>query len=219
KDASLNGVYPSKVGDIELRILTQPEEQHRARYLTEGSRGAVKDISQQSYPIIQLLGVNEPTTVQIFIANESGKIKPHGFYQACKVCGKNSTQCMERTIDRTVVIETEIMPSPDMTLTVDCVGILKLRNADVENRIGTAKAKASKKNNTKARMVFRVTVKKPDGSFQVLQCASNSILCTQPKGQPEIGRISSNSGSVNGGESLFIIGKNFVKGTKVLFRE
>lgn len=54
KEASLSAQFPSKVGSYELRILTQPEEQHRARYLTEGSRGAVKDRSQQGYPVIKV---------------------------------------------------------------------------------------------------------------------------------------------------------------------
>jgi len=35
-----------------------------------------------------------------------------------------------------------------MFSSMDCVGILKLRNADVEKRIGPTKAKAKKKNST-----------------------------------------------------------------------
>lgn len=59
---------------------------------------------------------------------------------------------------------------------MDCVGILKLRNADVEKRIGIARAKAKKKNSTKARLVFRVALRKLDGSFITLQTASTPIL-------------------------------------------
>lgn len=62
-----------------------------------------------------------------------------------------------------------------LTCSIDCVGILKLRNADVEQRIGIAKAK---KKSTKARMIFRVTFQKPCGSPQVLQVASSPILCS-----------------------------------------
>ena len=62
---------------------------------------------------------------------------------------------------------------------MDCVGILKLRNADVEKRIGPTKAKAKKKNSTKARLVFRCTLRKPDGSFFTLQVASTPILCSK----------------------------------------
>ena len=62
---------------------------------------------------------------------------------------------------------------------LDCVGILKLRNADVEKRIGPSKAKAKKKNSTKARLVFRCTLRKPDGNFFTLQAASTPILCSE----------------------------------------
>lgn len=53
--------------------------------------------------------------VQIFIGTDYGKVKPHGFYQACKVYGKNTTQCMERDIDGTTVIEVALEPTEDMT--------------------------------------------------------------------------------------------------------
>lgn len=41
----------------------------------------------------------------------------------------------------------------------------------------------------------------------------------QPVGQPEVSRLSLTSCTVKGGKDLFIIGKNFMKGTKVYFRE
>lgn len=58
---------------------------------------------------------------------------------------------------------------------VDCMGILKLRNADVEQRIGLAK---SKKKSTSARLIFRVNVPRSDGSLQTLQVASTPIICS-----------------------------------------
>lgn len=64
--------------------------------------------------VFQLMGYNEPATLQVFIGSEVGRVKPHGFYQACKVCGKNSTQCTEREIEGTSVIEIEISPINDM---------------------------------------------------------------------------------------------------------
>ena len=54
KEAPLNTTFPSKAGNIELKVVVQPEEQHRARYMTEGSRGAVKDKSQNAHPVIQV---------------------------------------------------------------------------------------------------------------------------------------------------------------------
>lgn len=50
----LHRQHPSKIAEYELQIIAQPETQHRARYLTEGSRGPVKDVSQQGYPQIQV---------------------------------------------------------------------------------------------------------------------------------------------------------------------
>ncbi|XP_055011191.1 nuclear factor of activated T-cells 5a isoform X2 [Boleophthalmus pectinirostris] len=216
KGGILCGQFPSRSDGKELKILVQPETQHRARYLTEGSRGSVKDRTQQGFPTIKLEGANETVTLQVFVANDAGRVKPHGFYQACKVTGRNTTACTEVDIEGTTVIEIPLEPSNDMTLAVDCVGILKLRNADVEARIGVA---GSKKKSTRARLAFRVNIPQPDGSVLTLQVPSSPILCTQPAGVPEILKKSLHSCSVKGGEEVFIIGKNFLKGTKVIFQE
>lgn len=216
KGRTLSVQYPAKSEGKELKILVQPETQHRARYLTEGSRGSVKDRTQQGFPTIKLDGVNEPVILQIFVANDTGRVRPHGFYQACRVTGRNTTACTEVDIGGTTVIEVPLDPSTNMTLAVDCVGILKLRNADVEARIGVA---GSKKKSTRARLVFRVNIPRPDGSVLALQTSSSPILCTQPAGLPEILKKSLHSCSVRGGEEVFIIGKNFLKDTKVIFHE
>ncbi|TTK78902.1 Nuclear factor of activated T-cells 5 [Bagarius yarrelli] len=208
--------YPQKGEGKELKILVQPESQHRARYLTEGSRGSVKDRTQQGFPTVKLEGVKEPVILQVFVSNDAGRVKPHGFYQACRVTGRNTTACREVDVEGTTVIEVPLDPSNNMTLAVDCVGILKLRNADVEARIGVD---GSKKKSTRARLVFRVNIPRSDGSMLTLQTPSSSILCTQPAGLPEILRKSLHSCSVQGGEEMFIIGKNFLKGTKVIFQE
>ena len=54
KEPLLNQQFPSKLGGYELKIISQPEEQHRARYLTEGSRGAVKNRSGEGYPCVKV---------------------------------------------------------------------------------------------------------------------------------------------------------------------
>jgi len=54
REPSLSVSFPHKVGGYELKIVRQPEDQHRARYLTEGSRGTVKDKTQQSHPTIKV---------------------------------------------------------------------------------------------------------------------------------------------------------------------
>eukprot|EP00062_Callorhinchus_milii_P005186 gi/632944396/ref/XP_007887485.1/ PREDICTED: nuclear factor of activated T-cells 5 isoform X2 [Callorhinchus milii] len=216
KNPALTGHYPGKSEGKELKVLVQPETQHRARYLTEGSRGSVKDRTQQGFPTVKLEGHNEPVVLQVFVGNDSGRVKPHGFYQACRVTGRNTTPCKEVDIEGTTVIEVSLEPGNNMTLAVDCVGILKLRNADVEARIGIV---GSKKKSTRARLVFRVNIVRADGSILTLQTPSSPILCTQPAGVPEILKKSLHTCTVNGGEDLFLIGKNFLKGTKVIFQE
>jgi hypothetical protein len=44
----------SKHAPVALEIINQPETQHRARYLTEGSRGAIKDRSGEGYPVVKV---------------------------------------------------------------------------------------------------------------------------------------------------------------------
>lgn len=57
KGRTLSVQYPAKSEGKELKILVQPETQHRARYLTEGSRGSVKDRTQQGFPTIKVFVV------------------------------------------------------------------------------------------------------------------------------------------------------------------
>jgi hypothetical protein len=54
KGGTLVSQFPQKSEGKELKILVQPETQHRARYLTEGSRGSVKDRTQQSFPTLKV---------------------------------------------------------------------------------------------------------------------------------------------------------------------
>lgn len=159
---------------------------------------------------------------QVFIGNDVGRVSPHIFYQACKVSGKNSTPCYETKTEGTMVIEIELKPENDMTVICDCVGILKERNVDVEHRLGrnhslAASVTRNKKKSTKCRMVFRAKVNEDLESPEILQICSNTITCTQPPGVPEICKKSLDACSVVGGRELFIIGKNFLKDTKVSF--
>lgn len=215
----------SRRGDVELKILSQPEEQHRARYLTEGSRGAVKDRTGMGFPTVKLTGLQEQVKLQVFIGTDQGKVQPHMFYQASRVCGKNSTPCQERRLDGTTVLEIDMLPSKDMTVSCDCVGILKERNVDVEKRLVRYGGTRNKKRSTKCRLVFRVVLPAQRGQdtgglpSEILQVASAPILCTQPPGIPEISKKSLSECSVKGEIELFIIGKNFLKDTKVLFKE
>ena len=63
---------------------------------------------------LQLIGCSQEVTLQIFIGNDAGKVKPHGFYQACRVCVKNGHFSVEETYDGTNVIEMKLTPEQDM---------------------------------------------------------------------------------------------------------
>ena len=54
KEPSLNLTFPAKGQGMELKVLVQPEDNHRARYMTEGSRGAVKDKKQDGFPMVKV---------------------------------------------------------------------------------------------------------------------------------------------------------------------
>ena len=71
--------------------------------------------------LFQLSGYSQPVTLQVFIGTDSGKLKPHGFYQACKVCSKNATACSEESVDNTCVIKIELDPKEDMTAVCVCL--------------------------------------------------------------------------------------------------
>ncbi|XP_047479859.1 nuclear factor of activated T-cells 5-like isoform X3 [Penaeus chinensis] len=208
----------SSDGKVELSLVLQPEEQHRARYQTEGSRGAVKDRSGLGHPTVKLFGYNKATALQVFVGSDSGKTGPHMFYQVCRVSGKNSTPCKERRIDGTAIIEAQLEPENDMTMSCDCVGILKERNVDVEHRFKAVVSRGRKKS-TKCRLVFRTCITLSNGAQETLQVVSQPIACTQPPGVPEISRKSLEKCPVTGGEEMFIFGKNFLKDTIVTFQQ
>ena len=97
----------SSDGKISLQIIKQPERQHRARYQTEGSRGAIKDRSQNMFPSVQLKGYagingmmggyppSKPPTLQVFIGNDQGDPIPHIYYQ---VLHKNLADCLRSLV-------------------------------------------------------------------------------------------------------------------------
>lgn len=62
---------------------------------------------------------------------------------------------------------------------IDCAGILKLRNSDIELRKGETDIG---RKNTRVRLVFRVHVPQPSGRTLSLQVASNPIECCKYTG-------------------------------------
>lgn len=208
-------------GSYELRIEVQPKPHHRAHYETEGSRGAVK-APTGGHPVVQLHGYmeNKPLGLQIFIGTADERIlKPHAFYQVHRITGKTvTTTSYEKIVGNTKVLEIPLEPKNNMRATIDCAGILKLRNADIELRKGETDIG---RKNTRVRLVFRVHIPEPSGRIVSLQAASNPIECSQRSAHelPMVERQDMDSCLVYGGQQMILTGQNFTAESKVVFTE
>ncbi|XP_061101901.1 nuclear factor of activated T-cells, cytoplasmic 3-like isoform X2 [Conger conger] len=216
----LDWPLPSQFGQYELQVEVHPKAHHRAHYETEGSRGAVKAASG-GHPVVKLIGYNEkPVNLQMFIGTADDRyLRPHAFYQVHRITGKTvATPSQEIIITSTKVLEIPLLPENNMSASIDCAGILKLRNSDIELRKGETDIG---RKNTRVRAVFRVHVPQPGGKVLSLQAASIPVECSQRSAQelPQVDRCSLTSGSVNGGEDMVITGSNFFPESRVVFLE
>ncbi|XP_074497353.1 nuclear factor of activated T-cells, cytoplasmic 2 [Sebastes fasciatus] len=218
---SLEWPLPSQSGQYELLIQQEPRSHHRAHYETEGSRGAVKT-PNGGHPEVQLHGYQgtAPLGLQVFIGTADERIlKPHAFYQVHRITGKTvTTPSMERMMNGTKVLEIPLEPKNHMRVVIDCVGILKLRNADIELRNGETDIG---RKNTRVRLVFRVHIPQPGGQLLSLQAASHAIECSQRSAQelPAVERQDLDRCSVLGGQQMVLTGQNFTSDSKVIFSE
>lgn len=163
--------------------------------------------------------------------------EPHLFYQVSKIQGKNVTNCSQTKIEGIKVIEIELNPATNMQAVINCVGIVKERNFDVQRKATNLrkkhlygddddgkkgkKEKSSKsqgssveRRSTACTLVFGLQL--PD-SNEILQVVSDPINCAQLLGCPEVHKISATRSELKGGEEVFIIGKNFTRDTKMCF--
>ncbi|XP_019739285.1 nuclear factor of activated T-cells, cytoplasmic 4 isoform X2 [Hippocampus comes] len=222
----LDWPLPSQFDQYELRIEVQPRPHHRAHYETEGSRGAVK-ATPTGHPVVKLFGYNErkPLSLQVFVGTADDRsIRPHPFYQIHRVTGKMvGTTSHENILAGTKVLDIPLNPENHMTALIDCAGILKLRNSDIELRKGETDVG---RKNTRVRLVFRTHLPLappavPPGRVLALQVASLPIECSQRSAQelPVIESVSFTSCSVEGGEELLLSGTNFMALSRVVFME
>ncbi|XP_060926628.1 nuclear factor of activated T-cells, cytoplasmic 2-like [Limanda limanda] len=216
----LDKQLPSQSGQYELLIRQQPRSHHRAHYETEGSRGAVKT-PKGGHPEIQLCGYegSAPLGLQVFIGTADERLlKPHAFYQVHRVTGKTvTTHSMEMMIQGTKVLEIPLEPKNHMRVVIDCVGILKLRNADIELRNGETDIG---RKNTRVRLVFQIHVPHSGGRSVSLQVASEPIECSQRAQElPAVERQDLDLCSVLGGQQMVLTGQNFTPDSKVIFSE
>ncbi|KAG2469923.1 NFAC3 factor, partial [Polypterus senegalus] len=172
-------------------------------------------------PSLGPAGYNEKAVnLQMFIGTADDRyLRPHAFYQVHRITGKTvATASQETIIASTKVLEIPLLPENNMSASIDCAGILKLRNSDIELRKGETDIG---RKNTRVRVVFRVHIPQAGGKVLSLQVASIPIECSQRSAQelPQIEKYSLSSCSVNGGEEMVITGSNFFPESKVVFLE
>ncbi|KAF6716314.1 Nuclear factor of activated T-cells, cytoplasmic 3 [Oryzias melastigma] len=211
---------PSHYEQMELKLEVQPRSYHRAHYETEGSRGSIK-AATGGHPVITLSGYQEhPVSLLLFIGTADDRhLRPHSFYQVHRVTGKTvSTICQEKVMGGTKVLEIHLLPEKSMSASIDCAGILKLRNADIELKKGETDIG---RKNTRVRVVFRAALPQQDDWMLWLQTASNPVECSQRSGQelPQVDSFSPASCPVDGGEELLITGSNISAQSRVFFTE
>ncbi|KAI6234491.1 hypothetical protein M3Y99_00801100 [Aphelenchoides fujianensis] len=192
--------------------LKEPEDQHRARYLSEGSRGAIKDRSGSSHCTIQLTGYFRPTRVEMFAALGAGELQPHPSYRLIPVAGKTSvtTPCKKAVShDGIECLEIKLQPETNMTAVLDCIGILKICSYDTKQqrrsrRPAAAPSKRSKSSpscgqseeaedrtaslaSTCTRVCLRAYVlDETKSNYKMLETCTQPIRCVQQLGVPEV---------------------------------
>ncbi|XP_055084514.1 nuclear factor of activated T-cells, cytoplasmic 4 [Periophthalmus magnuspinnatus] len=222
----LDWPLPSQFDQFELKIEVQPRPHHRAHYETEGSRGAVK-ATPSGHPVVKLCGYSErkPLSLQVFVGTADDRsIRPHPFYQIHRVTGKMvGTASHESVQAGTKLLDIPLTPENNMTALIDCAGILKLRNSDIELRKGETDVG---RKNTRVRLVFRTHLPLappvgPPGRVLALQVASLPIECSQRSAQelPAVESLSLSSSSAEGGDELLLSGNNFLPISRVVFME
>uniref|UniRef100_A0A3B3DW23 Nuclear factor of activated T cells 1 n=1 Tax=Oryzias melastigma TaxID=30732 RepID=A0A3B3DW23_ORYME len=202
---ALDWQLPCSSGPYSLQIEVQPRPHHRAHYETEGSRGAVKALAG-GHPVVQVRFSFEIITC-VF------KRPVH------RITGKTvSTSSHEAMHNNTKVLEIPLLPENNMRAVIDCAGILKLRNSDIELRKGETDIG---RKNTRVRMVFRVHIHQATGRTVSLQVSSNPIECSQRSAQelPLVEKQNLESCSALGGVKMLLEGHNFQHDSKVVFVE
>ncbi|XP_037552932.1 nuclear factor of activated T-cells, cytoplasmic 3-like, partial [Nematolebias whitei] len=216
----LDWPLPNQWNQTELKVEVQPKSYHRAHYETEGSRGSIK-AATGGHPVVRLSGCSEqPLSLLLFIGTSDDQYpRPHSFYQVHKVTGKTvTTICQEKVMGSTKVLDVPLLPENNMSVSINCAGILKLRNADIELKKGETDIG---RKNTRVRVVFRAAVPQQDGRTLWLQTASVPIECSQRSGLelPHVESFCPTSCSMEGEVELLISGSNMAAHSRVVFVE
>ncbi|CAG5956433.1 unnamed protein product [Menidia menidia] len=146
-------------------------------------------------------------------------------YQAAKPCSRDPPSCCPSVTSSLIKGQEQLCGTLIRRQSgsiyyrlIDCAGILKLRNSDIELRKGETDIG---RKNTRVRMVFRVHINQPSGRTVSLQAASNPIECSQRSAQelPLVDSQSLETSPPSGGGRMLLDGHNFQHDSKVLFVE
>ncbi|MEQ2208494.1 hypothetical protein XENOCAPTIV_002983, partial [Xenoophorus captivus] len=121
--SSQTGLVPTKIVKTSNQVYAlYPENHGDGNYLVSSDQ----DIK------------SKPTAEPFFVIPSIWpKPLPHAFYQVHRITGKTvTTNSYEKIINGTKVLEIPLEPKNNMKAIIDCAGILKLRNADIELRKG-----------------------------------------------------------------------------------
>ncbi|XP_055356283.1 nuclear factor of activated T-cells, cytoplasmic 1-like isoform X2 [Paramacrobiotus metropolitanus] len=210
---------------ICLKIIRQPESHYRPRYQKEGSRGCVKD-STGRFPLsVQLVNWEGEqrggkAVLQVFIGSETDPVRVHPWYRVCIVGGRTSSQARIVNLDaHTTALEMDVPPGCKGLVNINCLGIVKLRNSDLEHSGSSQKKDALNRRKWTAdvRLVFRAIMTDSDQVTHTAQAVSSVISCTPSSGVPQIQYTSLTQSPACGGVEIVVIGRNLVKGSTRLF--
>uniref|UniRef100_A0A096MGS3 Nuclear factor of activated T cells 3b n=1 Tax=Poecilia formosa TaxID=48698 RepID=A0A096MGS3_POEFO len=209
----LDWPLPNQYDLIELKLEVQPRSYHRAHYETEGSRGSIK-ATAGGHPVVKVCLFSSLFCSLGF----DSLIRYHKHYRLHYVEKGTMNSLVEKVLKKCIKgLERSLTPEENAE-SIDCAGILKLRNADIELKKGETDIG---RKNTRVRVVFRVAVPQQDGQMLWLQTASVPVECSQRSGQelPQVESFSPTSCFVDGGEELLITGTNMSAQPRVVFVE
>lgn len=204
-DPSFTFCKQERLTGERLTLVRQPATNHRARYKTEGSRGAVKDRTGKGFPVIRLEGYSgcNPVKLVCFIGDENKVGEPHPIYKVSKVTSRTATPCNCRSVNGVKALEFELSPENGMELEINCIGILKERMFEVKKRCNLIFTKSHS-----CRLVFACII--PETGL-LLKLVSDPIVCVQTLGSPEVHMTSTRKSPLNGGKEVIILGRNFTR--------
>uniref|UniRef100_A0A183C270 RHD_dimer domain-containing protein n=1 Tax=Globodera pallida TaxID=36090 RepID=A0A183C270_GLOPA len=205
-----NNICELSPSECKLVVLRQPEEQHRARYASEGSRGAIKDRSGTSFCTIQLL-----ERLEVMLRPENGMVVVLDCVGIMKICayGANNNR---NALSNCLAPGRKSSNSRHQRRTKARADGTERAHANENAQHQQHHLEPTERSQNDVHIVAQVELLEG----RMLQMHTEAIRCVQQLGCPDVLKMSLHEASSSGGQQLFIIGRNFnPKNLRVLFRE